>query len=163
MLGHGVASANSYSEKRPWLDCTQALFAPTALTRLRARLRRLELDHALAEGADPTSSPLLAARAAQLVTPAARHRLAAALERLVLTGDAPPTRWRVTPGGRAMDGNRRRVLDLAATLRRGGLLYARGVAILELVLIDGTGPTYTDARGEGLARQLELAGSSLGG
>jgi hypothetical protein len=55
------------------------------------------------------------------------------------------------------------VLDLAATLRRGGLLYARGVAILELVLIDGTGPTYTDARGEGLARQLELAGSSLGG
>jgi hypothetical protein len=62
-----------------------------------------------------------------------------------------------------MEANRQRVLDLAATLRRGTLLYARGIAILELVLIDGTGPAFTDARGEGLARQLELAGASLGG
>jgi hypothetical protein len=163
MLGHGVGSANTYSLARPWLDCTQALFEPTPLTRLRARLRRLELDHALAEGVDPSVSPLLAARAAQLVAPGARHRLATALERLVLTGDAPASRWQVTPRRKATDANRQRLLNLAATLRRGGLLYARGIAILELVLIDGTGPAYTDARGEGLARQLELAGASLGG
>ncbi len=62
-----------------------------------------------------------------------------------------------------MAANRAELMRLAHTLRRGGLLYARGVAILELVLIDGTGPAYTDARGEGLARQLELAGASLGG
>jgi hypothetical protein len=62
-----------------------------------------------------------------------------------------------------MDANRQRLLDLTTTLRRGGLLYARGIAILELVLIDGTGPAYTDARGEGLARQLKLAVASLGG
>jgi hypothetical protein len=55
------------------------------------------------------------------------------------------------------------LLELASTLRRGGLLYARGIAILELVLIDGRGPAYTDTRGEGLARQLELAGAALGG
>jgi hypothetical protein len=59
--------------------------------------------------------------------------------------------------------NRTELMELAATLRQGGLLYARGIAILELVLIDGTGPAYTDARGEGLARQLELAGARLGG
>jgi hypothetical protein len=163
MLGHGIGSANTYQLARPWLDCPQALFEPTLVTRLRARLRRLELDHALAEGADPSSSPLLAARAAQLVAPGARHRLAAALERFVLTADAPPTRVRVRPRRPAMDANRFRMLELAGTLRAGGLLYARGIAILELVLIDGTGPAYTDARGEGLARQLELAGASLGG
>jgi len=163
MLGHGAGSANTYSVGRPWLDCTQALFAPTAATRLRARMRRLELDQALADGADPSSSPLLAARAAQLVAPAARHRLAAALERLVLAGDAPVTRWHVTPARRGLEANRWRVLDLATTLRRSGLLYARGIAILELVLIDGTGVAYTDARGEGLARQLELAGATLEG
>jgi len=69
----------------------------------------------------------------------------------------------VVPRRRAVEANRFALLDLAATLRKGGLLYARGIAILELVLIDGTGPAYTDARGEGLARQLELAGASLGG
>ncbi|HEY6523212.1 MAG TPA: hypothetical protein VIY10_05535 [Solirubrobacteraceae bacterium] len=165
MLGHGTGSANTYQLARPWLQCPQALFEPTLVTRLRARLRRLELDHALAEGADPSSSPLLAARAAQLVAPGARHRLAASLERFVLTADTPPTRARarVLPRRLAMDANRFRVLELAATLRAGGLLYARGIAILELVLIDGTGPAYTDARGEGLARQLELAGARLGG
>ena len=163
MLSHGAGSANTCSVASPWLDCPQALFAPTLLTRLRARLGRLELDHALAEGADPSSSPLLAARAAQLVSPTARQRLAAALERLVLAGDRPATQWGAVPRRGAMDTNRQRVLDLAARLRRGGLLYARGIAILELVLIDGTGPAYTDAWGEGLARQLELAGASLGG
>ena len=163
MLSHGVGSGNTYSVARPWLNCTQALFEPTLLTRLRARLGRLALDHALAEGADPSSSPLLAARAAQLVSPTARRRLAAALERLVLAGDRPAAQWGAVPRRQAMDTNRQRLLDLAATLRRGGLLYARGIAILELVLIDGTGPAYSDARGEGLARQLELAGASLGG
>jgi hypothetical protein len=70
---------------------------------------------------------------------------------------------RVLPRRRAVEANRPRMLELAATLRTSGLLYARGIAILELVLIDGSGPAYTDARGEGLARELELAGASLGG
>jgi hypothetical protein len=163
MSGQSIGSANTYRLTSPWLSCTQALFEPTLITRLRARARRLELDHALAGGADPASSPLLAARAAQLVASGARHRLAAALERFVLTAEAPPARVRVLPRRRAIAANRARMLELAATLRTSGLLYARGIAMLELVLIDGSGPAYTDARGEGLARQLELAGASLGG
>jgi hypothetical protein len=163
MLGHSIGSSNTLQLKNPWLECTQALFEPTRVARLLARGRRLGLDRALAEGADPTASPLLAARAAQLVQPANRRRLASALEHLALAGDGQPARFRVMPQRRALEANRSRLLDLAATLRKGGLLYARGIAILELVLIDGTGPTYTDPRGEGLARQLELAGASMGG
>jgi hypothetical protein len=163
MSGQSIGSANTYRLTRPWLECTQALFEPTLITRLRARMRRLELDHELAGGADPAASPLLAARAAQLVAAGARHRLAAALERFVLTAEAPPARVRVLPRRHAVDANRQRMLELAARLRTSGLLYARGIAMLELVLIDGSGPAYTDARGEGLARQLELAGASLGG
>jgi len=163
MLGHSVGSGNTWQLTNPWLECTPRLLEPGLITRLLARGRRFGLDRALAEGADPTSSPLLAARAAQLVRPANRLRLASALERLALVAESRPTRFKVVPRRRAVEANRFALLDLAATLRKGGLLYARGIAILELVLIDGTGPAYTDARGEGLARQLELAGASLGG
>jgi hypothetical protein len=163
MLGHGIGSDNTLQLRRPWLERTQRLFEPTLIARLGARIRRMGLDHKLADGADPSSSPLLAARACQLVKRSNRHRLAAALEHLALTADAPPRAFGVMPRRRTLQANRSALLELAGRLRSGGLLYARGIAMLELVLIDGTGPTYTDARGEGLARQLELAGASLGG
>ena len=163
MLGHSTGNGNTIQVTRPWLMRSEALFEPKLFTRFRARSRRLELDHALAGGADPSSSPVLAARAAQLVRPATRRRLAEALERLALTADSRHGLFHTLPRRRAVDVNRAQLMDLAGQLRRGGLLYARGIAILELVLIDGTGPAYTDARGEGLARQLELAGASLGG
>ena len=163
MLGHGSGFANAYQLRNPWLDCTQALFEPTLISRIRSRSRRLELDRALADGADPTASPLLAARAAQLVSRAGRYRLAAALEHLALTADAPRRMFRTAPRRVSVAANRAGLLELASTLRQGGLLYARGVAILELVLIDGAGPAYTDRRGEGLARQLHLARAGLGG
>jgi hypothetical protein len=35
--------------------------------------------------------------------------------------------------------------------------------MLELMLSDGTGPAYTDRRGEGLARELDLARAALAG
>lgn len=163
MLGESVQSANTFPLRGPRLGRTGTVFDPSLATRLRARTRRMELDRALAEGADPASSPLLAARAAQLVGRANRYRLAAALEHLALTAEAPLRLWRAAPRRDAVAANRRELMELASTLRRGGLLYARGIAILELVLIDGSGPAYTDARGEGLARQLQLAGAGLGG
>ena len=162
MLGHGIGSANAYQLRSPWLECPQALFEPTLVARIRARSRRLELDRELAGGADPAASPVLAARATQLVSRSTRYRLAAALEHVALTADAPRP-FRTAPRRGAVGANRVALLELASTLRRGGLLYARGIAILELVLIDGAGPAYADARGEGLARQLELARAGLGG
>ncbi len=163
MLGHGIGSDNTLQLARPLLACPQALFEPTIITRLRARIHRLRLDRELADGADPASSPLLAARAGQLVCRGNRYRLAAGLDHLALAADGPPSLFAIRPRRAALEANRFALLELAAMLRKGGLLYARGIAILELVLIDGTGAAYTDARGEGLARQLELAGASLGG
>lgn len=163
MLGQSAQTANAYQLRGPRPGRAGTVFAPSATTRLRARTRRLELDRALADGADPTSSPLLAARAAQLVGRANRYRLAAALEHLALTADAPARLFRTAPRRGAVVANRTELMELAATLRQAGLLYARGLAILELVLIDGSGPAYRDARGEGLARQLQLAGAGLGG
>jgi hypothetical protein len=43
------------------------------------------------------------------------------------------------------------------------IYYPRGIAMLELVPADGTGPAYTDPTGEGLARQLALAVQGLTG
>jgi hypothetical protein len=163
MLGQSVQTANSFPLRGPRLGRAGTVFAPSLATRLRARTRRLDLDRALAEGADPASSPLLAARAAQLVGRANRYRLAAALEHVALTSGNPARLWRAAPRRGAIEANWPQLMELAATLRQGGLLYARGIAILELVLIDGSGPAYSDPRGEGLARQLQLAGAGLGG
>jgi hypothetical protein len=163
MLDHSIAGGSTLQLSRTWLECTETLFAPNVVARMRARSRRMELDRVLAEGADPTGSPLLAARAAQLVRPRTRARLAESLERLALTAGGQAGLFRIAPRGQAVRANRQALLDLAVRLRRGGPLYARGIAILELVLIDGTGPAYRDAHGEGLARQLQLAGAGLGG
>jgi hypothetical protein len=152
---------------RDW-DGTQlrravSLLSPRLVTRVVARVRRLALDQAIADGADVTASPQLAARAVQLATPATRSRIASGLELVVLTADGPRGRLRTPPLREAIRANRARLMALASMLRHGGLLYARGIAVLELVLIDGTGPAYTDPRGEGLARQLQLAAESLTG
>lgn len=145
------------------LERSPCLLRPGAATRLAARMRRLALDRRLAEGADPARSTALAARAAQLAGPRGRNRVAGALERLALTATLPVRPLQVRPTRSAAARNRDQLLELAGALRQPGLLYARGIAILELIVIDGTGPAYTDPSGEGLARQLELAAEALAG
>jgi hypothetical protein len=76
---------------------TTQLFEPSLLVRLQARARRMKLDRALAAGADPSASPLLAARAAQLVAPATRRRIAARLEQLAFTAERPRRRVQTLP------------------------------------------------------------------
>jgi hypothetical protein len=159
MLAAG--SARDWDMSRSRRDIS--LFSPRLVTRVVARVRRLALDQAIADGADLTTSPHLAARAAQLAAPGTRSRIAEGLEHVVLTADGPRGRLRTPPLREAVQANRARLMALASILRHGGLLYARGIAVLELVLIDGTGPAYTDPRGEGLARQLQLAAESLTG
>jgi hypothetical protein len=129
--------------------------------RLGARARRQELDRALAAGADPSASPLLAARAAQLADPRTRQRIAASLERLAATMHVPRRRARTLPLPSAVTPNQDSLIDLARRLRHGGVSYAQGLAMLELVLRDGTGPAYTDPSGDGLAHQLAWAAAGL--
>jgi hypothetical protein len=59
-----------------------------------------------------------------------------------------------------MVGNRSQMLELADILRQD-LLYASGIAMLKVILTDGTGPAYTDQRGDVLARQLQVARAEL--
>ena len=141
---------------------TAQLFEPSLLVRLRARARRLKLDRALAAGADPSASPLLAARAAQLVA-ATRQRIAARLEQLAFTAERPRRHAQTLPLPGAVRPNQESLIALARTLRREQLSYAHGIAMLELILWDGTGPGYTDPSGERLARQLALAAQGLTG
>ena len=136
---------------------------PGVGTRLAARVRRATLDRALSEGADPARSALIAARAAQLTSVSSRARVARGLESLALTAERPPSRVRVLPARAAIDANRAELLEIAGTLRDREPVYAQGVATLELLLRDGTGPAYTDRRGEAVARALELARDRLSG
>jgi hypothetical protein len=163
MLDHSAPAPNVFSRPRAARPPAAVLFCPRLVSRVLARVNRLELDRALADGADPAGSPVLAARAAQLAGRANRERLAAALERATLTVDELPRRVRTPPLRDAVRANRTELLELATILRDGGVLYAGGIAAAELVLIDGAGPAYTDRRGEGLARQLQLARHALTG
>ncbi|MGH2857420.1 MAG: hypothetical protein ACRDMJ_08030 [Solirubrobacteraceae bacterium] len=158
LVGIGGRLSSSSLERSP------DLLSPGALVRTAARIGRLDLDRRLARGEDPAGSVRLAARAAHLACPLTRRRLARALERLALAGAGPPLAP-LGPGPLrgAIAPNRDTILELAARLRQTGVLYARGIATLELILIDGAGPAYTDPRGEGLARQLEIAAEELAG
>jgi hypothetical protein len=141
----------------------RGLLDPSRLTWAVARLRRSGLDRELAAGADPASCPLLAARAAQLTDTVRREEIALGLERLMLAADGDPGHLRIVPSRAAVRANRSLLLELAAALRRSIPVYARGVALLEIVLTDGTGPAYTDKGGAALARDLATARTALAG
>lgn len=141
-------------------DC---LLAPSLLQRLRARLQAGQLDRELADGADPASCILLAARAAQLVARSWRARIANGLERLALGGGLSYGRFGVRPSPAATQANRLELLDLVAELRRERPVYAGGVAALRLLIVDGAGPAYSDRRGEALHAALEDARRRLAG
>jgi hypothetical protein len=113
--------------------------------RLFARLQALTLDQELAAGLPADAGRARAVRAAMLVAPSARENLARNWERLLHRADrarqgADPR----VPLARA------RILDaaddirqLVAALRAGLPVPARGVAMANLLLIDGTGPVYS--------------------
>jgi hypothetical protein len=145
------------------LDDATCLLAPGRWTRLVARGRHATLDRAIAAGADPAGSPLLAARSAQLATMQMRQRVADDLERVAQTAAERCARFQALPAPEAVRRNREELMALARTLREGGAAYARGVALLELVVTDGAGPAYTDPDGTVLAGRLRQARERLAG
>lgn len=121
--------------------------ARSVLARVAARLRATSLDRALAQGADPLTSPALTARADLLQTGRMREAVASSI--YVTLKDAslgvPPSSVRVPPARDAVRHNRRELLELAAELRQASDVSARGVAATRLLLGDGAGPLYTEA------------------
>jgi hypothetical protein len=113
--------------------------------RLRARLRAATLDAQLAAGAVPDHDRLLAVRAGRLVEPQYRATLArqwtdlldrARRPRGVTDPRIPLARGRVL----AAEAD---IRELADGLRAAVPVPARGVALANLVLTDGTGPLYS--------------------
>jgi hypothetical protein len=117
---------------------------PTLRARLRAAWSAAELDEALADGADPLASDELALRAAQLVEPATRAKLARSIELVVeqvaAGGPSPlgPTILRREPIAR----NRPALLALARRLRREGFHCLRGLAMADRLIRLGDSPLY---------------------
>jgi hypothetical protein len=134
--------------------------SPGLPDRLRAHLRGGRLDRQLAAGIPPWSSPVLAARALQITGHRHRRGLARSLELLVeraettspqgLSAAVKPCREQVL---HAIEPS----LAIAARLRSGRPVGARGVAWLRELLSDGSGPCYTQIRVDALTAALQAA------
>jgi hypothetical protein len=130
--------------------------------RLLARARALSLDRRLIAGENPASSRVLAARSAQLTSERSREEIARGLRRLVRSAEERPRRMRLRPRPAAVRVNEPALVSLAERLRGAEPLYARGMARLERLLVDASGPGFRGSAAE-LARELELAARELAG
>jgi hypothetical protein len=135
-------------QRRPVIPARVELLCPGAAVRLLARLRSRSLDGALIGGADPASSPQLAARAVMLGSRRHRRALGEGLARLVAIAQGAPRRWSPLESREAVLANSSELHALASMLHGDTPLYVRGLALLDQLLSDGAGPAY---RGDVLA------------
>jgi hypothetical protein len=133
---------------------------------VRVRWSALELDAALSRGSDPASGEELALRAAQLADPAQRERLARSINDLVLLAEGrfgaqlPTTRAPITAD--RVRTSRARLLELRERLLGEGPHSPRGLALVNLLLEDPTGPLYShELSGDQLQPTLEEALAAL--
>jgi len=133
-----------------------------AAQRLVASLRWFSLDERLAAGEDPSRSALLAAQAARLTRRRHRDRLAAALGGLLLAAERAPRVSRVGVDRSALQRHESAVRQLARRVESDQALYARGLARLERLLSDSTGPAFRGGAGD-LAVELERIEAQLSG
>jgi hypothetical protein len=116
---------------------------PGMRDRLAARVHARQLDHDLAAGADPETTPALALRARRLTAPPRRRQMADGYRRL-------PRKAR----GR-LDCVGAELAQLADTLEAPGPVTATGAAQAWLLLTDGTGPLYNSRAPAGVRAAAE--------
>jgi hypothetical protein len=155
-----VAPGPSFSSR--YGLATERALKPGRLAGLLARARASALNESLIAGADPADSRPLAARALQLTSPRSRAALASGLGTLLWSAQAAPSRWRVRPQRDAVCANASALGELASLLVSTSPLYARGVAMVERLLTDGTGAAYHGDT-ELLARTLEECRAAITG
>jgi len=146
----------------PRLALPRAPREPGGILRATARLRWFSLDARLAAGEDPAGSRLLAAQAARLTAPRHREHLAAAIGGLLLAAELPPRRSRVSPDRGALRRNEGSLRELARRVDSREALYARGLARLERLLSDSTGPAFGGRPGD-LSAELSRVEAELRG
>jgi hypothetical protein len=130
--------------------------------RLQARLLASPLDRQLAAGQAPEASAVLAARARRLVTPATRRALARDIEHLLERAgqhSGPRRAVRTRLDAVAAGPGLRQACSLLRTPFPAG---ARGVAMLSVLLTDGTGPLYNPHSPVLLADAVRDAVNELG-
>jgi hypothetical protein len=129
-----------------------------------ARLRAPSLDRRLAAGIPPWASQLLAARALQLTHERRRRSVARSLERLVERAERTPSPGfsTVVPVSRSQVREASStIVSLAARMRDGRPLDARGVARLLALLCDGSGPLFVAGPRGALEKTLKDAYRAL--
>ena len=141
------------------------LARPSLALRARVWLKSLELDAALAGGANPAQSDELAVRAEQLAQPSRRRELAEAIMHLIAIADRNNRAAIVTPDPpfrpRQVQANRSLLLELAERLRGHRRPALRGVAMTSLMLEDGRGPLTTDSNPATLERAVRACLSAV--
>jgi hypothetical protein len=162
MLSQKVVAVDGESFSTAYEHRVVRSLGPSPLARVTARMRAQSLDRALIAGGDPSGSPQLAARAAQLTSPHTRAAIAGGLERLVRAAQGPQRRWWAVSRRGPLLANASRMHELASLLVSDVPLYARGIAMLNQLLTNGTEAAYhgTDAH---LARRLDEARMALEG
>jgi hypothetical protein len=130
---------------------------PPLLVAIAARVRGFALDRALAAGADPASSRVLAVRAEQICSIDRRRQIASRL--LEVARQVSGHGWGIAlaPSRRAVATAWADLETLAAELSRPGPADPEGVARARLLLTDGTSPLYPPGRGQMLAVRARRA------
>jgi hypothetical protein len=137
--------------------------ASSPIQPLRVWLRRGSLDRSLADGTDPAASPELARRARQLTSRRVRAGLAASIRNLLDAAEERPRGFTAAVPIQRHDVQRERqlLLQLAADLESDDDLNAKGIALVERLLIDGASPVYVGGPEDALHRALVHAHAAL--
>lgn len=130
---------------------------------LIARWRAGELDRQLAAGANPAASPLLAIRGQHLTGRRFRARVAEGLSRSVRDAEAraPGFSAAARPHRCEVTAARMVLATLDRRLRSAEPVSAQGVALLELLLTDGTSALYLPSEPGALGSRLRAAAAAL--
>jgi len=131
--------------------------------RTRVLFRRGRLDARLAAGAAVEESPELALRADQLTSERNRRVLADSIERIVRTAHGTGAMRTASPPLASDDVRAcsRQLMDLARLLRARPEVNASGVALIQRLITDGSGPLYHAAENDALWRAVRDAGAAL--
>ena len=129
----------------------------------RVWLQRGALDRSIARGADPNASPELSRRARQLRSPRRRAALAQGIRNLIDAAEEPrrPYTAAVPLQRREILREREALLQLAADLVSDDQLGARGIALVDRMLTDGSSPVYSPGAEGELRRALTHARAAL--
>jgi len=147
------------------VDCTGVYVERvTLLHRLECHLLADRLDRNLAVGLDPESDVLLALRAERLARFSTRRDLAARLQRLLHDAAEPQLGLTRAPSLAVLSRvttARAEIESLVEHLLAPVPVPARGVALVQLLLRDGTGPLFRYESRADLAAQVRQATDAL--